>query len=1153
MIDGILYYFCVFIIIDLATEIHERKYTEAEASAKYLSLSAGNTITLSGASLKADDKAELTAGKDIRLTAEKDLYAEDASVGKRKGSYYQRLKTEDEAVKGTLISSAGEVRLKAGEDISLKGSGITSEKGKISLTAGKDISMMDEKEHHETIHEYHSHVSGLLSSKTKDLYEAGKTDPVRGSLISGNETHMESGRDMTITGSAVVSDEDTTLLAGRNFKAESAEERSGSTYRESVKKRGLLSGGLGFTMGSEKRKDRYDSEAVEQVGSTIGSVEGSVHIGAGKDADIEASHISAGKDLAVSGKNVTITSKDNVYTNKEEHEYKRSGLSVSLGGSLVNTVNSVVSPLTRAGEVKDRRLSALYGLEAGKNLKGAVSGYMDNVKTIDAMKADMSRIDTLREAVKTDGIAAPMTESNLENIRDAEGKIMDKAKADNQAKRSMSLDVSFGTAKSHSLSEERTIQTEGSTLHAKDTLTVKSGENMTVKGSQMSAKDVYLKAGKDIRILSAENSSTTREKENSSSASLGGSIGSSGLTGIRASYGRGRKEGKSEEISHTESTIKADHTLSLESGRDTALKGSRIEGEKVQADAGGSLSMESEQDRKTYRENGKNTGISLGYDIPSGKVSGFASAGKSHTDSRYESVTNQAGIYAGDKGFDITVEDNTHLKGAVIDSKGSADKNTLRTGTLSWEDVENKADYKAGGMGISYAPKDISTPLNTRGLTPQMSPTVKDKEGSTTKAAIAKGTIIITNKKNQNQDISTLNRDTENSLNKLNEIFDKSKVEEKQELLGMMEKYGNQAIHAYAESRGWKDGSAEKVLLHGAFGALMGDMGTGETLAGALSGSIHEYVMGYLNRTKSPEWVRTHPDTVEWLSAGLGAVIGKVSDASISGMAGISLDAAKWNYLGFELPEMENLLKNDLVRKDGQDISQEELINLGELIRKTANKGDPEGASSDTELFKGNATALSGVTIILKNQYTDESVNQLMNDYDEMVLKMQEIIKRDSENGNTYLRPVHVTESNKNIDFDAYMIQYSAGPFEQGYIFDPDTQKFYRSEGYAKSNGSFSAGIEVAGIVLKSGDENIKLDNEYVRHDIFTGSSVGVTAYAGIGGGISTPLASDYQGKVFLIKYGSGTPQIGASYDVADEIPEDDVPIWIRLLLKKEK
>ena len=35
--------------------------------------------------------------------------------------------------------------------------------------------------------------------------------------------------------------------------------------------------------------------------------------------------------------------------------------------------------------MKDKRFSALYGLEAGKNLKGAVSGYMDNVKTIEGI------------------------------------------------------------------------------------------------------------------------------------------------------------------------------------------------------------------------------------------------------------------------------------------------------------------------------------------------------------------------------------------------------------------------------------------------------------------------------------------------------------------------------------------------------------------------------------------------------------------------------------------------------------------------------------------------------------------------------------------------------------------------------------------------
>ena len=914
-----------------------------------LLLDAGENIHLTGSTLEA-----LGDGGSLILHAGKDITLDTDTLSARKDMTENRdnyIRTYRKTEMGNTLMAGKDMTLSAGGNLSARSSIMASESGKVTLAAGDDVTLSNGYNEARDDYGLKYKEKGFLSGKitaVKSHDEEKKTSPA---IISGDSVSILSGKDTGILASQVIASHHVTAAAGGDIHISSAPEYESHDYEKQVKKRGLLSGGLGFTIGSEKRKDRYDSTGLTQKGSTVGSAKGNVSLTSGKDMTLEASTLASGKDLTLIGKNVTITSKDNVYTNKEEHEYKRSGLSVSLGGSLVNTVNSVVSPLTRAGEVKDRRLSALYGLEAGKNLKGAVSGYMDNVKTIDAMKADMSRIDTLREAVKTDGIAAPMTESNLENIRAAEGKIMDKAKADNKARRSMSLDVSFGTAQSHSLSEERTIQTEGSTLHAKDTLTVKSGEDMTVKGSQMSAEEVYLKAGKDIRILSAENSSTTREKENSSSASLGGSIGSSGLTGIRASYGSGREAGMGEEISHTESTIKSDHTLSLESGRDTDLKGSRIEGEQVQADVGGSLSMESEQDRKTYRGNGKSTGISLGYDIPSGKVSGFVSAGKSHTDSHYESVTNQAGIYAGDKGFDITVKDNTHLKGAVIDSKGDAEKNTLRTGTLSWEDVENKADYKSGGMGISYAPKDSTTPLNARGLTPQMSPTVKDKADSTTKAAIAKGTIVITDKKNQGQDISTLNRDTETSLNKLKEIFDKSKVEEKQELLGMMEKYGNQAIHAYAESRGWKDGSAEKVLLHGAFGALMGDMGTGEPLAGALSGSIHEYMMGYLNRMKSPEWVSNHPDAVEWLSAGLGAVIGKVSDASISGMAGISLEAAKWNSYGRETRlHIEKELKEAKGNRRREKEIKEELYFVNAIQRITYDD------SSDMETVKARDT-----------------------------------------------------------------------------------------------------------------------------------------------------------------------------------------------------
>ena len=766
--------------------------------------------------------------------------------------------------------------------------------------------------------------------------------------------------------------------------------------------------------------------------------------------------------------------------------------------------------------------------------KGAVSGYMDNVKTIEAMKGDMSRIDTLREAVKTDGIAAPMTESNLENIRDAEGKIMDKAKADNKARRSMSLDVSFGTAKSHSLSEERTIQAEGSILHAKDNLIVKTGEDMTVKGSQMSAKDVYLKAGKDIRILSVENSSTGREKENYSSASLGGSIGSSGLTGIRASYGRGREEGKSEEISHTESNIKADHALSLESGRDTILKGSRIEGEKVQADAGGSLIMESEQDRKTYWENGKNTSISLGYDIPSGKASGFASAGKSHTNSHYESVTNQAGIYAGDKGFDITVKDNTHLKGAVIDSKGDAEKDTLRTGTLSWEDIENKADYKAGGMGISYAPKDSITPLNSRGLTPQMSPTVKDKAGSSTKAAIAKGTIVITDKKNQRKDISTLHRDTQNSLNKLKEIFDKSKVEEKQELIQKISQMGNEAIHAVSDYYGWKEGSSEKMLLHGALGALIGSMSGGSSLSGALSGSVNEFAIGYMEKTKGKEWMGTHPDAVQAVSMALGAAVGwSTGDGSIG--AYTAQTGTKWNYLGFELSEFGELLLRDLKNPDGTPIKEEQAKRLQDDLIIRGNKWDVEGATSNESLETGNNYALIGITLLLKNKYAPDSVDRLMFDYKKMVVDKQNEIKK---TGIMELRPLRVSADEAQ-KFDAYLVQGGIGAFELGYTYDFKTGRSYFSRGTSLSKAELPISLEIAGLRIISNDDNYNLWDSRNRENILSGNSVGGSIYLGLGGGVSTPLGDTF-GKIWIYKYGVGLPQVGVSVDHSDPVNDED-------------
>ena len=938
------------------------------------------------------------------------------------------------------------------------------------MTAGEDISMMDEKEHHETIHEYHSHVSGLLSSKTKDLYEAGTTDTVRGSLISGNETHMESGRDMTITGSAVASSKDTILLAGRNFKADSAEERSGSTYRESVKKRGLLSGGgLGFTMGSEKRKDRSDSEAVEQVGSTIGSVEGSVRIGAGKDADIEASRVSAGKDLAVSGKIVTITSKDNEYTNKEEHEYKRSGLSVSLGGSFVSGVNSVIQPLQKSGDVQDGRLKNLYMADAGMNGRTAIRNF-DNA-----------------------------------------GKI----------KAGLAVDVGFSSVSSTSKASSYETQAQSSTLTAKEKADIRSRENLSIHGSTIQGKDVDLEAGKDILMTAAENRSEMDIHEKTKNGGISTSWGIGGLSGVKV-YGQSAKGMENAaSLTHTASEVSAENTLHVSGGNDTIMTGSRMEGGKVVLATGGSLRIESLQDTESYKSRSNVKGGALASDVFKDSAGHkkldkpylSAETARGYTDSDYASVKEQAGIYAGQEGYDISVKDNTHLKGAVIDSKGSVDKNTLRTGTLSWEDIENKADYTSGGSGISYTAKlggnvNNDTPssrennrydkepgtnthnesdkvtragdgnrisLNERGLLGVPSAATKGKADSTTRAAIAPGKIVITDTKKQKQDVTGLDRNTRDSLNQLKTIL---KAEERKQLVEEMSIVGNEAIHELVARNSWGEGSIEKTALHGLLGAMTSKAAGSSALAGILSGGVQEYAMGYLHNHMPKGWSANHLDEAQMIAAGLGMIVGSVSnDKKIGGY--IAQMGAKWNE-EYTIEELADVLFSD--DKATFFLQQRGIPVTGENIRQMK--------ESFIRFFESYKSADAIIAIGSVGGTVSGEIDFI---YD---LKAQSL-------DNKYL---------------------SAG--------------INSGEAISPLNFSFAA----IRIIPNTDDSEMRemLKDSSVRNDILSGIGVSGAIYVGVGGGIMIPSSSEYVNRIKIYVVGVGTPQIGFGIGLAQSMKEKE-------------
>lgn len=858
-----------------------------------LLMESGRDIHLTGATLEAlGDKGSmiLKAGKDFILDT--DSLQAKKDMTENRDNYirtYRKTETSD------TLAAGKDIILASGEHVSIRNAVIASKNGAVTAAARGDVTVANGYNEARDDYGLKYKEKGFLSSKTTAIRSHDEEKKASPAIISGDTVSILSGKDTHVSGSRIIANHDVTVAAGGNTTITSTEEREVHDFEKEVRKSGLLGGGdFGFTIGSEKRKDHYEEAVISQKGSLLGSTEGNVSLSSGNAVTIESSDLTAGKNMTVTGKNILVSGKDNVYTTKEDHKYKRSGLTVSLGGNLVSTVDSMTAPFRRSGEVKDRRLSALYDAQGVRNLYDAIGGYMKNVKTIEQMKGDAASTGRLIEATEKEGILPEGMKNDLQGIINRDYIEMAEAKTDNKARRSVAVDVSLGTFKSHYTMENVAAEITGSKLTAGESLEMKADKDLTVKGSSLRADDVYLEAGENIRILSGENRSRTTEKDTSSSASLGAGFGSTGFTGAHGSYSKGKQTVEEEDLTHTGSQIKGTQGVRLESGKDTAIKGSRISGGKITADIGGSLAMESEQDIKRYHEKGKQVGISVGYAPGTGKAAGYASAGRDHMDSDYASVTEQSGIYAGKEGFAVRTGGNTHLKGAVIASEAKEENNSLQTGILSWEDINNRAEYKAGGAGLSYAPKDKNVPLNARGLTPQIRTPAVGKAGSITKSAVAEGHITITGMKKQ--DISALNRDTKNSLNHLKEIFDSKKLEEKQELIQIMNIVGNQAIHEVSAHYGWKEGSKEKVLLHGALGALTGSMSGKGTWTGALSGSVNEFAVKYIEQTKGIQWVAQHSDVVQGISTVLGAVIGKVTENNGDGSYTL-LMGTKWNRL----------------------------------------------------------------------------------------------------------------------------------------------------------------------------------------------------------------------------------------------------------------
>ncbi|EKS6753980.1 TPA: hemagglutinin repeat-containing protein, partial [Enterobacter asburiae] len=717
-----------------------------------LVLKAGQDINARAAALAAEKSVGLQAGRDVNLAAEETTQGDSYRSGKK------TVINESVRQQGTEIASGENTQILAGRDVTTEAAQVTA-KGDIGVAAGRDVNLNTATESDYHYKEQTKTKKGFLSKKTTHTIEEDSATRESGSLLSGDNVQVVAGNNLRVFGSAVAGDGDVQLKAGNNVDIVAATNSDTSWRFKEEKKSGLMgSGGIGFTIGSSKSTHdlREKGTTQSQSFSTVGSTGGNVAISAGNQAHVGGADLIAGKDLSLSGDSVIIEPGHDRRTRDETFEQKKSGLTVALSGTVGSAINNAVSAAQETKEQSDGRLKALQATKTV--LSGVQAG----------QAADM---------------AATTGDPNA-----------------------MGVSLSLTTQKSKSQQHAESDAVAGSTLNAGNNLSITAnGKNkgansgdIVIAGSQLKAGgDTTLDAQNDILLSGAANTQKTSGKNSSSGGGIGVSIGAGGngagisvFANVNAAHGKDKGNG----TDWTETTIDSGKNVTLKSGHDTVLDGAQVNGNKIVADVGHDLLMRSQQNNSDY--DSKQTSVAAGGSFTFGTMSGsgYINASQDKMKSRFDSVAEQTGLYAGDGGFDITVGHHTQLDGAVIASTATPDKNSLDTGTLGFSDIHNEADFKTSHSGISLSgggsfgdkfqgnlPGGMISAAGNKG----------HKEG-TTQAAVAEGSLTIRDKANQKQDVADLSRDTEHANDSISPIFDKEKEQNRLNAVGMISDIGSQ-------------------------------------------------------------------------------------------------------------------------------------------------------------------------------------------------------------------------------------------------------------------------------------------------------------------------------------------------------------------------
>ena len=886
---------------------------------------AGRDVSMAAGVITSDVNTHVAAGHSVTMkamNATHELEEHRFDKGKSGGGHSQTTESHDLVNAQSSVGSSIEgknVSVVASDAVQLEGSQLlAADTVKVS---GNTVELNTAKANSTVNHVYLDKKKSLVKRESTNAVDDATTTAVTGSTVSGKDIQITSAQDVTGQSAQIIGEHTVDVTAGGKVElgADKAITDGTSVYRH--KKSGLLgSTGIGFTIGKEKHNIDEANHEESTVRNTIASTKGTVTVKANDTVRLTSADIVAKEGAVLEGSAVTLDG--NVDHNHMTHDerYKKTGLTVSLGGAIANTLTNATRTIKQAGSRDDKRLAALELNEARQQLQ---DGY--------------AAVDKAVKGVK---------------LRDNDGKVLKDTK--NHSRRgqkniddAVNLSVSIGSTSRKQGQVVDTNTYHGGTLVSDSEVQIKARDaqqsGIGLTGETVQAKNLVLDSASDINLAAGKNTVDVKNtyKSNGWSVGAGISLTGGGLLDINASGNMARQNGDTHQERYVPTTIKAAQLAQLKAKQDTTIIGSTVSGKKVEVNTGRDLHIQSLQDVDNFKEHSKSAGFSVSskpnFKDPTGSIS--ASVGR--IDSKWKSVTHQAGIYAGEDGYNINVGNGTTLEGAVIKSEAPKAKNTLTTKSLEMKDIQNEAEYTYSNNGIGYNyygskkkleemktndKKGYDKIYNNIGLVPNLGVGSKGKANSTTQSAISDGILTVDGKE---IDTKTINTNTENTLHQLDKIFDKKKIEERQELARLFSKNAFEQLHNWQPTT--KEGKVAKSIAHGVIGELAARM-AGNAPGSAFKATMtNELLIGEIKKVAKHD-----PALAQWLSATVGGVVNKVSGESSNSGAATASYATKWNDEGLFHVDRVDL---DGISEDNKDLALADLnYDLAQSNRYNINK-----------------------------------------------------------------------------------------------------------------------------------------------------------------------------------------------------------------------